>query len=121
METMLASVERVPGGSATVAAAGVAACYWCTRGPSEPSSQDLVAPNGELAAEAIAALTDIPDKLAGVYSYDGATGAFKLAHSESGVPYDKTEKETVKAEATLSLKASRCARLPAASVVSPLL
>jgi hypothetical protein len=118
MEAVLASMERVPGGSATVAVAGVAACYWCTRSPSEPSPQDLVAPDGELAAEAIAALDDSPDALAGVYSYDGATGAFTLAHSETGVPYDKTEKETIKAEATLSLKASRCA--PAASVVHTL-
>lgn len=117
MEAMLSSVQRVPGGSATVAVAGVAACYWCTRGASEPSPQDLVAPDGELDAEAIAALRDTPDALAGVYSYDGSTGVFTLAHTESGVPYDKTEKETIKAEATLSLKASRCARLPAASSV----
>ena len=116
MEAVLSSVQRMPSGSATVAVAGVAAtCYWCTRGASEPSPQDLVAPDGELAAEAIAALKGIPDALPGGYSYDGSTGAFTLAHTETGVPYDKTEKETIKAEATLSLKASQYARLPAAS------
>ena len=109
MQAALAALDLVPGGPATVAVAGVAACCWCSRSPAGPKPQDLVAPNGEHAADAIAALAKVPDALAGVYTYDGSTGAFTLAHSETGVPYDQTEKETIKAEATLWLKAKRCA------------
>jgi hypothetical protein len=50
----------------------------------------------------------LPEALEGVYSYDGASGAFKLEHSETGVPYDKTDKETLTANASLSLKAAGC-------------
>ena len=46
----------------------------------------------------------------GVYEYDAKTGGFKLDHGETGVPYDKTEKETLIATASLSLKAARYAR-----------
>ena len=105
----MAALDVVRGGPAMVAVAGVAACCWCSRSPAGPKPQDLVAPDGELAADAIAALTKVPDVLAGVYSYDSTTGVFKLAHSEAGVPYDQTEKETITAETTLWLKAKRCA------------
>ena len=107
---MMDLVEKVPGGVggvAAAAAAGLATCYYCSR-PTGPRPQDLVAPDGELAPEAIAALSELPEALEGVYSYDGASGAFKLEHSETGVPYDKTDKETLTANASLSLKAAGC-------------
>ena len=96
---------------AYLAAAATAACglYACCKAPPGPSASELTPPDAELKPEAIAALSTVPENLAGVYDYDGKTGAFKLEHSEAGVPYNKTEKETMVAKASLSLKAARYA------------
>jgi hypothetical protein len=108
-----------------VAAGGVLAVCACSRGTkaveAAPPAElvvpaDAVAPDAELGDDAVAhltALADIvtlmhhkdveqtkPGSLPGVYSYDESTGVFTLDHAESGVPYGKTEKETVSSPVT---------------------
>lgn len=120
MDTKTSAVLAVGG------AAAAAACL-CSRGRrTEPGAAETVAvgvPDAELgedALECLNGLADIvtlmhhkdveqnkPTSLAGVYSYDESSGAFSLAHSETGVPYGKTDKETVTAKASLQLKDKR--------------